>query len=141
MKYILGARRRVHRPLHARVEGSLRQPQDQLQALCAEEQDHVGWPHVGLEGQRGGPLHQVEDPHQGAALHPLLQDVPALSNRESDDYAHWIYPEQAHRILLLLQTQRRLAFVIIIFAIFHFSTEKCVLVLHFDHACLSSAIF
>ena len=31
--------------------------------------------------------------------------------------------------------------VIIIFAIFHFGTENCVLVLHFDPACLSSAIF
>ena len=102
----------------------LRQPQDQLQTLCAEEQDHLGRPRVELERQGGGLQQQVENPHQGAALHPLLQDVPALSNRESDDYAHWIYPEQAHRILLLLQTQRRLAFVIIIFAIFHFGTEN-----------------
>ena len=66
---------------------------------------------MGAEGQRGGPHHQVEDPHQGAALHPLLQDVLPLSDGESDDHAHWLKSEQTHRVLQLLPPQRRLALV------------------------------
>ena len=39
---------------------------------------------MGAEGQGGGPRHQVEDSHQGAALHALLQDVSTLLDGESE---------------------------------------------------------
>ena len=64
---------------------------------------------MGAEGQGGGPRHQVEDPHQGAALHPLLKDVSTLLDRESENHAHWLHPQQTeffsfcrHKDVLLL---------------------------------------
>ena len=89
------------------------QLQDQLQALQPEDQDHPHHPPVGAEGQGGGPDYQVEDPH-GEDLtspHPLLQDVSTLPNRESENYAHWLHPQQMDGVLLFLSTQGWPAFV------------------------------
>ena len=66
---------------------------------------------MGLERQGGGLQHQVENPHKGETLHPLLQNVSTLSDGESDDNAHWLKSQQTHRVLQLLPPQRRLAAV------------------------------
>ena len=66
---------------------------------------------MGLERQGGGLQHQVENPHKGKTLHPLLQNVSTLSDGESDDNLHWLKSEQTHRVLQLLPPQRRLASV------------------------------
>ena len=66
---------------------------------------------MGAEGQGGGPRHQVEDPHQGAALHPLLKDVSTLLDRESENHPHWLHPQQTDGVLLFLSTQGWPAFV------------------------------